>query len=89
MELDQLKQALLKLNELHQEAAAMKHVRKGKGQEVERQTEGVEGRLDSRQALIDEVHHEITAIEEQVPEWKIRYYKKRGTYVLLPRITQA
>jgi hypothetical protein len=89
MELDQLKQALLKLNELHQEAAAMKHVRKGKGQEVERQTEGVEGRLDSRQALLDEVHHEITAIEEQVPEWNIRYYKKRGTYVLLPRITQA
>ncbi len=89
MELNQLKQALLRLNELHQEAAAMKNVRKGRGQESERQTGGVEGRLDSQQALIEEVHREIAAIEEQVPEWKIQYYKKRGTYVLIPGITQA
>ena len=89
MELDQLKQALLRLNELHQEAAAMKHVRKGRGAASEGQTGGEGGRLDSRQALLEEVHREIAALEEQVPEWKIRYYKKRGTYVLLPRITQA
>jgi hypothetical protein len=89
MELNQLKQALLRLNELHQEAAAIKHVRKGRGQQAERQTGGGGGGLDSQQALIEEVHREIAALEEQVPEWKIRYYKKRGTYVLLPRVTQA
>ena len=90
MELEQLRQALLKLNELHQEAASMKNVQKGRGKESGRQTKGAVELLGPKQeGIIDDVHREIAAIEEQVPEWKIRYYKKRGTYVLVPRITQS
>jgi hypothetical protein len=87
METEQLRQALVKLNNLHYTANLTEQLRKGVGEEAsERTLIHAMDTINPDHVTWDEIRREIAAIEQQFPAFAILYWKERRTYVLLPRV---